>query len=78
MKKLWLLNDLFISEDNRGKGYATLLINKAKTWAIESNACGLSLETEISNIMANKLYIKEGFTLLKDNNFYFWTNPSTK
>ena len=46
MEKLWLLNDLFVDPDYRGKGISKGLINKAKELVEESDACGMFLETE--------------------------------
>jgi GNAT superfamily N-acetyltransferase len=46
MQLLWLLNDLFVDMEYRGKGIAKQLIDKAKNHCIQTNACGLILETE--------------------------------
>ena len=73
MKKLWLLNDLFVNSDNRGKGISVGLINKAKELVKQSNACGMFLETEKSNSIGNNLYPKTGFELNKGSNFYEWS-----
>lgn len=71
MKKLWLLNDLFVQSDYRKKGVATELINQSKSYAIQTGACGIMLETATNNAEANPLYTKEGFNLI-NNNFYSW------
>ena len=73
MKRMWLLNDLFVHSDFRGLGVSRLLIQKAKSLAKANNACGILLETEKSNDIGNKLYPSEDFEL-EENNFYFWTN----
>jgi len=73
MKRMWLLNDLFVHPDSRGLGISKLLIQKAKSLAKANNACGILLETEKSNDIGNKLYPSENFEL-EENNFYFWTN----
>lgn len=72
MEKLWLLNDLFVDPDNRGKGVSIGLINKAKELVQMSDACGMFLETEKSNLIGNNLYPKTGFELNKGANFYEW------
>ncbi|WP_271711513.1 GNAT family N-acetyltransferase [Marinigracilibium pacificum] len=72
MKRVWLLNDLFVDEKYRGKGISVALINRAKKLAKETNAVGLMLETEKSNDIGNNLYPKTGFTLDKDHNYYSW------
>jgi len=72
MKRLWLLNDLFILKNHRRKGYAIALIDAAKNLCKESNACGMFLETEKNNLEGNHLYPKIGFSLDEDHHYYFW------
>ena len=74
MKKFWLLNDLFVNSNHRGKGVSIGLIEKAKQLVKETNACGMSLETEKSNLIGNNLYPKTGFELNESCNFYEWSN----
>lgn len=74
MKKLWLLNDLFVDPEYRGKGIAVQLIETAKKLVRDSSACGMYLETEKSNIIGNNLYPKTGFQLNEYANFYEWNN----
>jgi ribosomal protein S18 acetylase RimI-like enzyme len=76
MKKLWLLNDLYVEFEFRGNGISILLIDKAKELSKKTNACGLILETEKSNIIGNKLYSKTNFKLDELHNYYFWTPVS--
>lgn len=74
MKKLWLLNDLFVDEDYRKSGAAKLLIEKSKELAIETNAAGLMLQTAKDNTTAQNVYDKTDF--LRDDDFYtyYWFN----
>lgn len=72
MRKFWLLNDLFVDPDHRSEGIAIELINKAKELVRSTDACGMYLETEKSNVIGNKLYPKTGFKLNTDCNFYEW------
>lgn len=72
MKKFWLLNDLFVNSEQRGKNISIGLIEKAKQLVKETNACGMYLETEKSNIIGNNLYPKTGFILNESSNFYEW------
>jgi len=74
MKKYWLLNDLFVNEKYRGKGFSKELIEKAKEVCKSSDACGILLETGKSNDIGNKLYPGCGFELYDEVNFYEWTN----
>tara|TARA_B100001778_G_scaffold280349_1_gene245036 strand:- start:20 stop:475 length:456 start_codon:yes stop_codon:yes gene_type:complete len=72
VSKYWLLNDLFVDIEKRGKGYSKLLIDRSKELVIESKACGMMLETEKSNDIGNMLYPSTGFKKNKLSNFYEW------
>jgi GNAT superfamily N-acetyltransferase len=74
MKRLWLLNDLFVDVAFRGKGFSVALIERAKEHCRQTGGCGLILETAKSNTMGNKLYPRAGFTLDSDHNYYSWDN----
>tara|TARA_B100001059_G_C17757349_1_gene540714 strand:+ start:769 stop:1212 length:444 start_codon:yes stop_codon:yes gene_type:complete len=72
VSKYWLLNDLFVHINKRGEGYSKLLIEKSKELVIESEACGMMLETEKSNEIGNILYPSTGFKKNELCNFYEW------
>jgi GNAT superfamily N-acetyltransferase len=72
MSKSWLLNDLFVDENYRGKGYSRKLIEIAKEVCIKTNACSILLETAKNNDIANQLYKQTGFVLEDNCNFYTW------
>ena len=72
VSKYWLLNDLFVDINKRGKGYSKLLIERSKELVIESKACGMMLETEKSNDIGNLLYPSTGFKKNDLCNFYEW------
>lgn len=72
VSRYWLLNDLFIDSEFRGKGYSKLLIDRAKELVLESGACGMMLETKKSNKIGNSLYPKTGFKINDLSNFYEW------
>jgi len=74
MKKLWLLNDLFVTPEHRGKGISVKLIERAKKLVVDSAACSMILETEKSNVIGNNLYPKTGFEKNEASNFYEWYN----
>ena len=74
MKRYWLLNDLFVNENYRGKGFSKELIEEAKELSKSTNAAGILLETGKSNDVGNKLYPSCGFELYDEVNFYEWTN----
>ncbi|ODG92417.1 MULTISPECIES: GNAT family N-acetyltransferase [Bacillaceae] len=66
MKKLWILNDLYVTETARKKGVAQLLLDAAKKFAIVSKAKALDLQTAIDNKSAQALYEKNGYQVDKE------------
>lgn len=74
MRKSWLLNDLFVRKEYRGKGISRLLIDQCKQLAKETNSKGILLETEKANKAGNQLYPSTGFSLADKVNFYYWEN----
>lgn len=72
LKRVWLLNDLFVKQEYRGQGFSKALIEQAKKLCRETNAVGMMLETDKSNSIGNRLYSKTGWTLDKKHNFYHW------
>jgi ribosomal protein S18 acetylase RimI-like enzyme len=72
MKKLWLLNDLFVHPNFRGLNISNALINEAKNLSKNTLAAGLILETAKTNTIGNLLYPKCGFELDNEHNFYSW------
>ena len=72
MKRLWLLNDLFVAPAYRGNGISLALIDRAKELARQTGAGGLVLETAKTNEVGNSLYPKTGFTNDEDHNYYSW------
>ncbi|MFC0425290.1 GNAT family N-acetyltransferase [Chryseobacterium scophthalmum] len=74
MKRYWLLNDLYVNKNYRGKGFSKKLIEEAKQLAISTDASGILLETGKSNNIGNQLYPSCGFEIYDEVNFYEWTN----
>ncbi|WP_292008172.1 GNAT family N-acetyltransferase [Chryseobacterium sp.] len=74
MSRYWLLNDLYINENYRGKGYSKELIEEAKELCKSSKAAGILLETSKTNDIGNQLYPACGFEIYDEVNFYEWTN----
>lgn len=73
MRKLWLLNDLYVDQSFRGRGISIQLIERAKQLVRDTTALGMFLETEKSNVIGNQLYPRTGFHLNKEANYYEWT-----
>jgi GNAT superfamily N-acetyltransferase len=67
MKRLWLLNDLFVAPGARTSGAGRALLERAERWAAETGAKGLTLSTQITNLPAQRLYEACGWT--KDDEF---------
>jgi GNAT superfamily N-acetyltransferase len=76
MMPIWLLNDLFVAKEHRGKQISKGLVKAAQEHCKITKANGISLETEKNNIPGNALYPKMGFTLDQEHNFYYWENPT--
>lgn len=74
MRRIWLLNDLYIKPEFRGKGISKELIEAAKEHSRQTNASGLLLETEKANKIGNRLYPSVGFELNEETNYYWWEN----
>jgi GNAT superfamily N-acetyltransferase len=72
MKRLWLLNDLYVSENHRGQGISKLLMEHAQDFAKETQSAGLILETAKTNTIGNQLYPLMGFILDTEHNYYSW------
>ena len=68
MKRVWILNDLFVEPDFRKSGIASALMNQAEAFAREGGAKGLSLATQATNESAQALYVKMGYKM--DTQFY--------
>ncbi|MBD2294165.1 GNAT family N-acetyltransferase [Anabaena sphaerica FACHB-251] len=70
MKRVWILNDLYVEELYRRRGIANLLMNVAEEYAKKSGAIRVSLATQISNLTAQKLY--ESRDYIKNEEFYHY------
>jgi GNAT superfamily N-acetyltransferase len=68
MKRLWVLNDLFVVPEARRLGVAKALMERARQLAVETKAKGLVLETAIGNFNAQRLYESLGW--IRDKEFY--------
>ena len=68
MKRSYILNDLYVKGNCRKNGIGKLLLDKAKSYAIMTNAKGIGLSTAIDNEIAQNLYEKNGY---KKNEEYY-------
>jgi ribosomal protein S18 acetylase RimI-like enzyme len=70
MKRIWILNDLFVVEPYRQQGVAKALINAAANFARETGAVRIALSTQKFNKTAQALYESLGYG--KDEEFYHY------
>ncbi|MFD1775681.1 GNAT family N-acetyltransferase [Paenibacillus rhizophilus] len=68
MQRLWILNDLYVSEEARGSGAGAVLMEAARAYAQETGTKGLTLTTWTDNFTAQRLYEKQGY--IRDDEFY--------
>jgi ribosomal protein S18 acetylase RimI-like enzyme len=71
MKRIWILNDLFVEKSHRNQGIAKLLIDAAENYAREAESARIILATQTSNIAAQALYESLGYS--KDQEFHHYT-----
>lgn len=77
LQRFWVLNDLFVAPAHRGQGVATLLLQKAKALCVHTGACGMMLDTQKTNSIAQKLYESCGFTKNEASYYYYWFTGSS-
>ncbi|WP_298738570.1 GNAT family N-acetyltransferase [uncultured Chitinophaga sp.] len=70
MKRAWVLNDLYVSEEYRNRGVGRALIAAAQDFARSTSAKWIMLQTYTSNVNAQALYEKLGFE--KDTGSYYY------
>jgi len=63
MKRVWILNDLFVAERDRRQGIGAKLLQAAATLARDTNAARLVLATAVDNEAAEDLYLAQGWKL---------------
>ena len=56
LRRLWILNDLFVGPGVRRGGVGRRLLERAREWAVETEAKGLILATAVTNTAAQALY----------------------
>jgi ribosomal protein S18 acetylase RimI-like enzyme len=61
LRRMWILNDLYVEADVRGQRVGERLIERAVQLAKESGAKGIQLETAHTNTSGQKLYERLGF-----------------
>jgi ribosomal protein S18 acetylase RimI-like enzyme len=72
MQRTWILNDLYVRKEHRGKRIGEALLQHVLTFAKETGTKGVLLETDEENVVAQRLYEKMGFAQ-ETHRFYFYT-----
>jgi len=70
MKKIWLLNDLYVAPEARRKGVGHSLMVHAQNWVKEQGGAGLELATARDNESAMSVYNDLGWSLDTEYHHY--------
>ena len=68
IRRIWLLNDLYVAEAARRRGVSTALLDAARQHGLETGAARLVLTTETGNLPAQASYEAHGWQ--RDEGFY--------
>ncbi len=55
-RRQWLLNDLFVTPEARGRGVGATLLEKTRQFAAETRAKRLVLAAPVDNLLVQRLY----------------------
>jgi GNAT superfamily N-acetyltransferase len=61
LARSWILNDLFVAENARGRGVSKALMAAAQRLGAETGACEMFLQTARTNAVAQSLYASLGW-----------------
>lgn len=67
---IYILNDLFVSEESRHQGVGLALLKAAREFARQQGATRLSLSTAHTNAQAQRLYERDGWQ--QDREFLYY------
>jgi GNAT superfamily N-acetyltransferase len=70
MKRIWLLNDLYVCESHRSKQVGKGLLEAAREFAVLTKSKGLEIATQVTNVRAQKVYVEHGYVL--DDEFFHY------
>ena len=71
MRRLWVLNDLFVNAAARGRGVGATLLERARLFGAATGAKQLALSTAVTNHTAQQLYERSGY--VRDIAYYSYT-----
>ena len=69
--RAWLLNDLFVTLEARGQGVGEALLKRAATFGEQTGADKLTLQTQVENETAQRLYERLGWQ--RNTEFFAYT-----
>ena len=72
LRRLWILNDLYVATTARRLGVGAALLDRARDWALETQAKGLILQTAVDN-PAQHLYEALGWQR-DDGTYHYYLN----
>lgn len=72
---IWILNDLFVSEDARGSGVVDAILDMAATLGHEAGAIAIELATAHTNLRAQSVYARHGYQ--PDEHYRHYEKPLT-
>lgn len=68
-ERLWILNDLYVVPEARGRGVGRMLLERARAHARATGAVRVTLSTAADNARAQGLY--ESFGYRRDGDFFY-------
>lgn len=75
LRKDWngyaFIEDICVAQKARGQGVGTALVQKAAEWAKEQGLSGLALETQDTNLLACRFYLRQGFQIGGINTLFY-------
>ena len=73
-RRIWVLNDLYVNDEQRGSGVGSALLQQADALCSESGAHHMELATARDNTPARELYEKHGW--VRDDVFvHYYRSP---
>jgi len=76
LQRVWVLNDLYVKQDHRKHGVANILMTRVDSYAVETNAKEVILETHPDNTASKNLYKKCNYNL--DTEYEHWNKQYPK
>ena len=68
IRRLWLLNDMYVAPEARRRGVSTALLEAARQHGLDTGAARLVLTTELDNLAAQATYEAHGWK--RDERYY--------